>query len=118
MKRVIFAAWLVPQLTHADPAALAAYVASFDAGDPAACVATFAPEATFIDLGNDFSDRIDWFCNAVVDGDGTYTILSQETEGDTTTFTVDYRAGGYFLQSQGTLRGTDGKIAALTIERR
>lgn len=102
----------------ADPAALAAYVESFEAEDPEACVATFAPGARFIDLGNDFSDRLDWFCNAVVDGGGRYTILSQATTGDVTTFVLDYRAGGDFLEGKGSLTGIDGRITSLIIERR
>jgi hypothetical protein len=118
MIRLILPLCLLPGTALADAAALDAYVNSFEAEDPAACIATFAPGASFVDLGNDFSDRIAWFCNAVVEGGGRYTILSQQTNGNTTTFTFDYRAGGYFLEGKGELTGTDGRIEELTIERR
>jgi hypothetical protein len=118
MKKLTLLLLALPVPALADPAALSAYVAAFEAEDPAACVALFAPDARFIDLGNDFSDRLDWFCQAVVDAGGRYTILAQETQGDTSTFTLDFRAGGYFLEGKGSLTGNGGKITALTIERR
>jgi hypothetical protein len=113
-----FLALAIEQSAKADEAALNAYVASFEASDPKACEATFAPGARFIDLGNDFSDRITWFCGAVVDGNGRYTVSNVVTEGATTTFDLEFRAGGYFLVGKGALTGTDGKIADLVIERR
>lgn len=118
MRLLTFALIFAAAPAAADPAALAAYVESFEAEDPAACVATFAQGARFIDLGNDFSNRLDWFCNAVIDGGGRYTILSQTTTGDVTTFVLDYRAGGYFLEGTGSLTGIDGRISSLIIERR
>lgn len=118
MKRFSLALLALSSPAAADPTALAAYVAAFEAEDPAACVATFAPDARFIDLGNDFSARVDWFCNAVIDGGGRYTILSQQTEGATTTADIDYRMGGYFLEGRAILTGEGGRITDLVIERR
>lgn len=60
MRLLAFALIFAASPATADPVALAAYVASFEAEDPEACVATFASGAQFIDLGNDFSDRLDW----------------------------------------------------------
>ena len=99
----------------ADPQALDAFVASFDNADPAACEAAFADGATFVDLGRDLSERIGWFCGAVVDGDGRYTITDPMTEGDTTRFGFAYRAGGYTAQGAGELTGRDGMIEGLTL---
>jgi hypothetical protein len=115
------AAFLALSFGHAakaDEAALNAYVASFEAADPKACEATFATGARFIDLGNDFSDRITWFCGAVVEGNGRYTVSNIVTEGATTRFDLEFRAGGYFLDGKGVLTGTDGKITDLVIERK
>jgi hypothetical protein len=118
MKRLTLSLILLAGTAQADEAALLAFVASFEAKDPAACEALFAPRARFIDLGNDFSARIPWFCQAVVDGNGQYTLLSQSTEGATTTFTADFQAGGYFAPLTGTLTTRAGKITDLVIERR
>lgn len=102
----------------ADPVALDAYVTAFERSDPAACEASFAPGATFIDLGNDFSERLGWFCGAVVDGGGRYTITNATTVDDTTTFDLFYKAGGYELEGRGELKGLNGLIETLVIERR
>jgi hypothetical protein len=118
MKRLTLSLILLAGHAQADEAVLQAFVASFDAGDPAACAALFAPDARFLDLGNDFSDRIAWFCQAVVDGSGRYTLLSQSTSGATTRFTADFRAGAYLAPLTGALTAGAGRITDLVIERR
>lgn len=101
--------------TRADPQALNAFVSSFERADPAACEATFAPGATFFDLERDLSERIAWFCNAVVDGEGRYTITDPVTDGDTTRFGFAYRAGSYAASGTGELTGKNGVIESLAL---
>ena len=113
---VAVGATLVPAPpAKADPEALDAFVASFENADSAACEAAFMDGATFVDLGRDLSERIGWFCGAVVDGDGRYTISDPVTQGDTTRFGFAYRAGGYTAQGAGELTGRDGMIEGLTL---
>jgi hypothetical protein len=101
---------------RADAALLDAYRTAFEAGDPAACRALFAPGARFMDLGNDFSERLDWFCQAVVDGNGRCIFTDVATDGDTTTFRFSFTAGSYAVSGTGSLAGTDGRIVELVIE--
>lgn len=102
----------------ADPDVLRTWTDAIEQGNAETCAALFADGATFVDLGRDLSDRIDWFCQAVVDGGGRYEVLSTESEGDTTAWNLRYTAGSYALDGQGTLTAEAGRIVELVIERR
>jgi hypothetical protein len=97
-----------------------AFVGAVNSGSVEGCMNIFAEGAPFMDIGKDLTalDRKQWFCDAVVSAKSTYTILSETRDGDVITFTVDYRAGGYFLEAKGTATVAGDKIAAMTIEAR
>ena len=102
----------------ADAEVLRAWTDAIAAGDAAGCAERFADGATFVDLGRDLGDRIDWFCGAVIDGGGRYEVLSTETWGETTVWMLRYTAGSYVLDGRGELDAHDGRIRRLVIERR
>lgn len=105
---------------QAETSPFKAFTEAVNAGSVEGCLAIFVEGAPFMDIGKDLTarDRKQWFCDAVVSAKSTYTILSETREGDTITFTVDYRAGGYFLEAKGTATVAGDKIAAMTIEGR
>jgi hypothetical protein len=104
----------------AETSAVQAFVSAVNSGDTRGCMASFAPQATFIDLGNDFSakDRLEWFCNEVVKQKAAYRILSETREGDVITWTFDFQAGGYFLEGKGRATVSGSTFTDLVIERR
>ncbi|WP_308915708.1 hypothetical protein [Jannaschia sp. LMIT008] len=116
LRAAICAGCLIPGAASADRAALEAYVGAFEAGDIAACEATFAPGARFIDLGRDLSDRIPWFCDAVIASGGGYVVSGVATQSRTTTAAFVYEAGTYRASGMITLQGEDGLIRSLVIE--
>lgn len=118
MRTLILALLGVASMTGiatADPVAVNAFVTSIDRKDKQGCIDAFAPGARFIDVGADYSERIEWFCNTVIDTNGTYTVLSMSTDGDTTRWDLSFRADNYRLEGTSTLKGAEGKIIDLTI---
>jgi hypothetical protein len=123
MRRFLFTlgTLAISATAHAETSPFKAFTEAVNSGSIEECLATFAPGARFIDLGNDFSapDRMSYFCKAVVDAGSRYTVLTETQEGETITFTFDFKqAGGYALNGKGTARVADGKLSELIIERR
>ena len=98
--------------------ALEAFVDAIDRGDAEGCATAFVDGAGFVDLGRDMSDRIGWFCQAVVDAGGRYTVESVTVADGVTRWTFSYAAGSYAIEGVGLLREDDGRIRHLVIERR
>lgn len=106
---------------EAETSPFRAFTQAVNGGSVAGCLASFrAPDTPFMDIGQNLGapDRKDWFCNAVVEAGGNYTILEETREGDVIVFTVDFRAGSYFLEARGRAVVDGDRIADLVIERR
>ena len=109
---------MVSATASANP--LNAFVTAVNGGSIEGCLAAFVPDAPVFDIGKNLTalERKQWFCKALVDAKSVYTILSEQRSGDTFTFTLDYRAGSYFLAGKGRVRFAGDKIAEMTIEAR
>jgi hypothetical protein len=123
MFRVAFVAMALiaaPVTALAETTAVQNFVTAVNSGNAEACVASFTEGTRFIDLGNDFSapDRLAWFCGEVVKQKANYKLLSEDTSGESISFTFDFTAGNYFLEGKGVATVENGKFKELIIERR
>jgi hypothetical protein len=123
MRRFLFAlgTLAISATAHAETSPFKAFTEAVNSGSIEECLAAFAPGARFIDLGNDFSapDRMSYFCKAVVDAGSRYTVLTETQEGETISFTFDFKqAGGYALNGKGSATISGGKIGSMMIEAR
>jgi hypothetical protein len=116
----VFTAALLGTPAIAQTSPFQAFTEAVNRGSVEGCTSIFVEGAPFLDIGKDLTtrERKQWFCDAVVKANSRYTILSENRQGDTIVFTVDYRAGSYFLQAKGSAKVTGDKIASMTIEGR
>jgi hypothetical protein len=104
--------------TQEDEVSLAQqFVNAVNAGDLEAYMAVYAPDAVVDDIGRifDSEEELREWGEALINADSAYTILSEGMQGETLVWTLEYRAGSYFLAGTGEIVAEDGKIKSMVI---
>jgi ketosteroid isomerase-like protein len=93
------------------------FVNAVNAGDLEAYMAVYAPDAVVDDIGRvfDSEEELRSWGEALINADSVYTILSEEMQGETLVWTLEYRAGSYFLAGTSEIVAEDGKIKTMVI---
>jgi hypothetical protein len=102
---------------EAEPSLAQQFVTAVNAGDLEAYTAVYAPDAVVDDIGRVFDtpEELQSWGEALINANSVYTILSEEMQGETLVWRLEYRAGSYFLAGTGEIVAEDGKIKTMVI---